>query len=479
MCHRLPVMILIPLVVLLLVPFAYAHNPFCQQLFFSPDTSYPSFVKALGYHANNVVDSNDLTRLSSGFDNVSYQEDTIGRHCYLYLQAEIKRASAIPVKKFPLNISIVIDASGSMKGEKMDHAIEAACHMVDQVSSNDMVSIVIYGDDVEVIQPSIYASNKNMIKEKIKQIRPRGGTNLWGGCETGYYQVMNHAKPGYINHVFLVSDGLANVGITSSKNIKGNVQRYKDDEGITLSCFGVGLDFNEVLLSEMAEIGSGHYYFIEDPVNITGMMEVELKSLLPVAARDVMLTLDLPLGVKPDKMTSFLYTVNGQVVTIRLRDMHEGERKQVLLDLKIADTVRHPLPFRVQLSYNDAVSGQAKKLVNRHLLKPAGAKEYFGLYNREVINKVLLYAAGDNMEAAMSEVDKNNFEMAANIMTQNKHLLNHHRSYINQSGSLQQMEAIADQYKTDMLRMRSMSRDSIRWIQKTQRSALYEARIGY
>ena len=249
MCHRLPVMIVISLMFLWLPAFANSHIPYCQQLFLTPDTSYPSFVKALSYQATNEVDSNDLARFSSGFDNDRYREDTNGRHCYLYLQAEVRRAAATPMKKFPLNISIVIDASGSMKGEKMDRAIEAASHIVDQLSSTDWVSIVAYGDDVEVIQPAIYASRKDMIKEKIKRIKPRGGTNLWGGCETGYYQVMNHAKPGYINHVFLVSDGLANVGITSSKNIKGNVQRFKNEEGITLSCFGVGLDFNEVLLS--------------------------------------------------------------------------------------------------------------------------------------------------------------------------------------------------------------------------------------
>jgi Ca-activated chloride channel homolog len=463
---------------MLLVSFTISPSPFSYSLLLAADTSYPSFVNAIDHKGKTIISSNELISFSSGMDNDQYRADTISRHCYLYLETVVKRLPGDSVKRLPLNISIVIDRSGSMKGEKIDHAIEAANNIVDKLNATDIVSIVAYGDDVDVVQPAIAAIKKEKIKEKISQIMPRGGTNLWGGCETGYYQVLEHAKPGYINHVFLISDGLANAGVTSSKSIESNVQRFKDDEGITLSSFGVGLDFNEILLSEMAETGSGNYYFIEEPGKIKGMLETELNSVLHVAAREAVLTLYMPAGVRPNKMVSLTYTVNGQMIKIKLRDLNEGAVKRVLMDLKLADSVRSSLPFRSVLTYTDAQSGQKRQLENNNLIQPAAHKEYLGSFNREVVGQVLLHAAGENLEAVMAEVDKDDYEKAGKMLEQNLRLLENHRSYISESKSLQQIENASSQYGQYMPAMRSMNRDSLRLIQKTSRTALFNIRNG-
>ena len=457
---------------ILLVSFTISRSPFSYSLLLAADTSYPSFVNAIDHKGKTIISSNDLISFSSGMDNDRFRADTISRHCYLYLETGVKSLPGDSVKRIPLNISIVIDRSGSMKREKMERAIEAASNIVDKLNATDIVSIVAYGDEVDVVQPAIAAIKKDKIKEKISQIIPRGGTNLWGGCETGYYQVLEHAKPGYINHVFLISDGLANVGMTSSKSIASNVQRFKDDEGITVSTFGVGLDFNEVLLSEMAEAGSGNYYFIEEPGKIKSMLETELYSLLHVAAREAVLTLYIPAGVRPNKIVSLTYTVNGQMIKIKLSDLEEGAEKRVLLDMKLADSVRSSLPFRSVLTYIDARTGQKRQLENNNLIKPAAHKEYLGSFNREVVGQVLLNAAGENMEAVMTEVDKDQYEKAGKMLEQNLRLLKNHSSYISESKSLQQMENASRQYGQYMQALRSMNRDSLRLKQKTSRAAL-------
>jgi Ca-activated chloride channel homolog len=443
------------------------------------DTSYPSFVTALDHRGKTIISSNELIRFSTGMDNEMYRADTISRHSYLFLGTEVQ---ALPgdsnSKRFPLNISIVIDRSGSMKGEKMDRIIEAADNIIDKLTAADIVSIVAYGDDVDVVQPAVAAIKKEQIKEKIGQIRAHGSTNLWGGCETGYYQIMEHAKPGFVNHVFLLSDGLANVGMTSSKGIKMNVQRYKDDENITLSTFGVGLDFNEVLLSDMAETGSGNYYFIEEPGMIKDMLERELNSLLHIAAREVILTLHLPIGVKPQKMNSLAYTVEGQMVTINLRNLNPGVKRDLLLDLKIADSVKSSLPFGAVLTCINARTGQKMQLENTNILMPASSNQYFRHFNREVIGKVLLNAVGENMEAVMEEVDKFNYTGANKILERNHWLLNKHRTYINNFQALQQVDSVSNQYTRYLPGMKSMASDSLRLLQKASRATLYHIRNG-
>jgi Ca-activated chloride channel homolog len=442
------------------------------------DTSYPSFEHAIDHKGKTIISSNDLIRFSSGMDNDTYRLDTISRHFYLYLGTKLKSFLGDSSRRSPLNISIVIDRSGSMKGEKIERAIEAANNIVDKLNATDMVSIVGYGDDVDVVQPSVAAINKEKIKQKIAQIRPRGGTNLWGGCETGYYQVLEHSKPGYVNHVFLLSDGLANVGMTSSKGIKSNVQRFKDDENITLSSFGVGIDFNEVLLGEMAETGSGNYYFIEKPGMIKDIMEKELNSLLHIAAREVLLTIQLPIGVRPQKMNSFAYSVEGQKISVKFRNLHVGEEKDLLLDLKIADSVKSSLLLQTRLTCIGALTGQKMQLENTNLLFPVPGNQYDRNFNREVISKLILDVAGANMEAVMEEVDKNNYTGASKILERNHGLMDKHRNYLNDLYALPQLDSVFNQYYRYLPKMKEMSTDSVRLIQKSNRAALYHIRNG-
>jgi Ca-activated chloride channel family protein len=444
------------------------------------DTSFPSFMNATDHRGKTIISTNELTLFSSGTDNDFYPTGKISRHCYFYLETAIKTTKGDSLKRLPLNLSIVIDRSGSMKGEKMDRAIEAAKNIVDKLNETDIVSIIAYGDEVDVVQPAIAAAatRKERIKEKVNHIMPRGGTNLWGGCETGYYQVLENNKPGYINHVFLITDGLANVGLTSAKGIKANVQRFKDDEGITLSGFGVGLDFNEVLLNEMAGAGSGNYYFIDEPGKINGMLQAELNNLMHITIREAVLTLRLPDGVKVEKLYSYTSMVNGQEVTIKFRDLKDGEVKPVLLDLKIADSTRSPLSFASVLAYTEARTGQKRLLENHNNLHPAAYSHYQANFNQEVIDKVLLHAMGENMEAVMSEVDKDNYESARKIQDQNGRLLANHRKYVNDLTALQKIDSASHHYGQYLPGMKSMGRDSLRLIQKTSRSILYNIMNG-
>ena len=95
----------------------------------------------------------------------------------------------------------------------------------------------------------------------------------------------------------LISDGLANAGLTDPKLIKIKVQQYKDNDGITISTFGVGLNYNEVLMTEMAETGNGNYHFIDKVEKMASIFDYELNGLLKVIAQNTELMIKLPSGV--------------------------------------------------------------------------------------------------------------------------------------------------------------------------------------
>ena len=122
------------------------------------------------------------------------------------MELKLEKLLNPPVIRTPLNISIVVDRSGSMQGIKMGYAKKAAKAIIDHLQPTDYVSIVMYDNAVDSVQVPTTVSDKDLIKSKIDRITPRGATNLWGGTDKGYDFVRRNYKSGYINRVLLISD---------------------------------------------------------------------------------------------------------------------------------------------------------------------------------------------------------------------------------------------------------------------------------
>ncbi len=237
-----------------------------------------------------AVSSGKITRsrgnltVSTAFENEYYTHTN--REGYFYLEVKANKFNSELHQSLPMNISLVIDRSGSMAGDKLLNAKKAAKYVVDQLGSNDYLSIITYDNSVEVLQNTTAVYNPSTIKNKIDRITDRGGTNLMGGALKGFEEVKKGFKPGYINRVLLLSDGLANEGITNPQEIVKIIRRQNAENGISISTFGVGNDYNEDLMTAMAENGTGNYYFIAHAENIAGIFEKELNGLKEVVAQN-------------------------------------------------------------------------------------------------------------------------------------------------------------------------------------------------
>src|SRR5213593_623404 len=119
----------------------------------------------------------------------------------------------------PLNLSLVLDRSGSMAGEKMDHARNAAMFCVDQMLATDRMSVVVFDDRIDVLFPSEPATNKESMKDLIRRVEARGSTALHEAWVRGGLTVSEQLLDKGINRVVLITDGLVNVGITSTDAI--------------------------------------------------------------------------------------------------------------------------------------------------------------------------------------------------------------------------------------------------------------------
>lgn len=197
----------------------------------------------------------------------------------------------------PVNLALVLDRSGSMAGaKKMPYAIKAAQFAVQQLLPTDRVSVTIFDDQVERLVPNVLAGDKAGIVKKIGTVQPRGSTNLHGGWAEGARQVKAHVKKGGLNRVVLLSDGLANQGVTDPNAIAKEVKGLAAG-GVSTTTMGLGDDYNEDLLESMAQAGVGNYYYIESPVQLTDIFTTELKGLMATVGQKVSLGIETGEGV--------------------------------------------------------------------------------------------------------------------------------------------------------------------------------------
>lgn len=444
---------------------------------YNTDTTAPLTIKAKDHKGRSVVSTSGVITFTTGLHNDYYQVDSTNKTGYLYVEAKLGKFLNNNVKRVPLNISIVIDRSGSMEGIKMGYAKKAAKGIIDQLKPEDFVSIVIYDHAVDTLQSPVNAIDKEKIKAKIDKITARGSTNLWGGTEQGYEYVKKNYNQGFINRVLLISDGLANVGLTDSTLIRIKVQKFKDDEGISLSTFGVGLDYNETLMTDMAETGAGNYYFIHAADKLADIFDKEMNGLMSVAAQNAELKINLPKGIKIERGYPLKFQPNGDEITVKLRDLSSEETKATIFTFSINNNVNAVLKFTTNIFYTDVTDGQQKTLTNENILSPIkNVDAYLTHFNRQVIEQTILFTANEKLETAMNLMEKGDHNAARKYIAENSAYLKANSTYVSGYDDLMRMDSLNTNYQSIYYSAASVSADSVKKIQKASKAENYKLR---
>lgn len=250
-----------------------------------------------------------------------------------------------------LNLSLVLDRSGSMDGEKMTRAREATAYCIDQLLPADRLSVVIFDNVIEVLIPSQLAENKAQLKGLLKEVYARNSTALHEAWVRGGMQVSEHLTDGAVNRVVLITDGLANEGLTNVDLIVSQVKGLAD-RNVSTSSIGIGDDFNEDLLISMASAGGGNSWHVKTADDMQRIFAVELEGLIAQVAHTVTLGLVPADGVRlADMLNDFEMGETGRyklpnlqagspidvVVQLRVPEQTEGTKLR-LLDLRLGYT---------------------------------------------------------------------------------------------------------------------------------------------
>ncbi|MFQ3672911.1 MAG: VWA domain-containing protein [Aggregatilineales bacterium] len=399
--------------------------------------------------------------------SVTYDVLTVQRSQKLYIMARVTASGdGSASNRRPLNLSLVLDRSGSMAGAKLDYTRQASQFLIQHLSPEDILSVVLYNDKVETLFEPQHVTNKDALSQQIETIKPRGTTNLSGGWLEGCQHVRQHYAPTWLNRVILLSDGLANRGITDRAQLVA-IARQQYEAGITTTTMGLGNDFNEDLLMEIASAGGGAFYFIESPEVAPEIFNEELTGLMRLAVQNLTVRVTVTDQVKDIRQLN-AYPVKEMLMarSYRLGDLYSGEVKTLVLELTIPSlsALGQQQIAAVHFAYDELTpngiahhEGQIGVQVNMATSAMEPAPE-----QAQVTQAVLLLQAANARQEAIQRADRGQFDEASRVLKAvaseiaqapitNEQLQEEQRALLAQADALMRGEAAYNEYSRKTL----------------------------
>lgn len=388
-----------------------------------------------------------------------------------YLLVNFKAGKMVKQQeRIPLNICMVIDKSGSMESEnKLENVKKAALFVIDHLKPTDFFSVITYDTHVYTTIPATQVHDKTELRTIIDRIVSGSSTNLSGGMMEGYAQVLKNYKSGMVNRVLLLSDGLANAGITNPMQLK-KIATEKNSQSLTLSTFGVGTDFNEDLMTTLAEFGGGNYYFISNPDDISTIFSQELLGLLSVVAQNVEIDFQPAPAVQLLQTFGYQSQQTGNQIIVKLNDIFSEEEKTVLFKLKTP--VETATDFKIgdlKVVYDDVIlkNERVEKSFSPVLTFTHDKNLIVSGSNRLVKENMALFESTLMLDEAITSVDQREFEKAKSINSLNLSFLQQQLAH-NSSKRLKQQVLDVMKYesktkqaeKYDVQEMREVQKDA-------------------
>jgi Ca-activated chloride channel family protein len=320
------------------------------------------------------------------------------------------------VRRTPLNLAVVLDRSGSMTGAKLEKTKQAAMQLVDRLAPNDVFSLVIFSDHAQVLVSAQKVEDKDALKEKIEGIEADGSTALYAGVKMGADQLQEFFSSKRINRVILLSDGLANVGPSTPRQLR-RLGSDLAERGISVTTIGVGDDYNEDLMAGLAEASDANYYYVQDTEKLPEIFAKELGELLTVAARDVRIEIVCPDGVKPLGFIGRAEKFDSQRATVNLSQFTTGQNRYLFLRCLVNGD--KPEIARVNVNYKDELGDGSDQLASgiARIDFTDDQKASDKSVNGAVVAQKELMLTAVAKDEAMEQADAGNYTEAAKILT--------------------------------------------------------------
>lgn len=300
-----------------------------------------------------------------------------------YLYVDVNADASLRAKtRSPLNLSIVIDRSGSMKGQRLENALDAARTVLGRLTDGDTVSVVAYNKRTEVVVPptTIDATSRDVVAAKLRKIRAKGDTCISCGITAGMrllssnrdlvnrsrrVQVAPSPAPSpanldtSVNRILLLSDGEATAGVRDELGFRRIAEQCRR-MAVSVTTIGVDIDYNERIMAALARDSNGRHFFVANAAGLPAVFDQEMESLDRTVATNTELIVDLAPGIFVDHVFDRTFVQRGNQVSVPLGAFAAADKKSLLMRLRVPRGPAGERPVAaVRMSYNDLVDEKA------------------------------------------------------------------------------------------------------------------------
>jgi len=320
----------------------------------------------------------------------------------VWLQIGLQAESVENNERTPLNLALVLDCSGSMSDDgKMDSLKQSLEVFLTSLQPDDVIAIVGYDDRAYVLRNAQPVGNGSWVRNVVRSLSPGGSTNLHAGLILGFEEVSSSFDIRRNNRVLLLTDGIANTGVTNPDRIAADALDY-NRKGIYLSTIGLGLDMNDELLNTLADQGRGAYHFIDSVEEMDRVFRKEVDGLVERVANDVRISIQPAAGVQLTSITGHEGTPPRNGAQVVLYDMGAGQSQVLIARLQVSpcDSGEQVLA-EVTLQYSDAFAQQPRQISGRVSAQAMAMDAYDPLSDIEVRRNATIV----RMAEALKEID--------------------------------------------------------------------------
>ncbi len=276
-----------------------------------------------------------------------------------FLLAQIAAAedkSGTSAASSPMNLALVIDRSGSMKGDRIANAMNAAVSAIERLRDGDSVTVVAFDSAAQVVVPPtrVSTASRASMEAAVRNIRLGGDTCISCGLQEAMQQLAQTSLSGdRVNRMILLSDGATNSGIKDVPGLRAMAGRM-NAKGVTISTIGVDVDFDEKVMAALAAEGNGRHYFVANASGLPAVFAQEFDDILASVAKEAELSIELAPGVEVAEVFDRSFRREGNKIIVPFGTFSAKQEKTVLVKLRVpADREGTEAVAEVKLAYRD------------------------------------------------------------------------------------------------------------------------------
>lgn len=264
-------------------------NPEATELFLRTQEAYEILsdpVRRAAYDAELAIATQPPVTLRTLFSrsHLLQIEEPQLYYALLEIKPEEKAVKELGARPSPpLNVCLLIDRSTSMQGERMDTVKATAIEILRQLREEDIFSIVTFSDRAQILTPARRSPNAAEIEGEIRSIRPGGGTEILQGLQAALMEVRRHLSRDQVNHIILLTDGRTYGDERDSLSLAAKAA----ESGIGISGFGIGSDWNDTFLDDLATPSGNQSQYVSNAKGIQGFLQKKFYDLGQVFAEQL------------------------------------------------------------------------------------------------------------------------------------------------------------------------------------------------